>query len=382
MLAIRMNYVCRRLFLKIGQPRWCTLNDPKKRPMSTTDEVIFHSSGDKGVIILNRPKALNALNLSMIRRIFPTLKEWEKEKSMVIIKGTGEKAFCSGGDVRAVTEAGKKGGSLCQEFFREEYMLNNLIGTYQIPYIAFIHGITMGGGVGLSVHGQYRVATERTLFAMPETAIGLFPDVGGSYFLPRLGGKLGLYLALTGHRLKGIDVLRAGIATHYAESSSVHQLEKDLLDAKNPVQDVPQILKKYTNKFDNGQPFSLAQNMSKINQCFSAPSVEEILVQLEKEGTPWAKDTLTTLKKMSPTSIKVTLKQLEEGSAKNLQECLAMEYRLTQRFCKDHDFYEGVRAVLIDRDNSPKWKPSALEEVTAAKVNSFFDPLPSDELEL
>ncbi|XP_046392539.1 3-hydroxyisobutyryl-CoA hydrolase, mitochondrial [Ischnura elegans] len=353
-----------------------------KRLMSTVDEVILQTSGDKGVITLNRPKALNALNLTMIRKIFPSLKEWEKDKSMVIIKGAGDKAFCAGGDVRAVTESGKKGGSLPQEFFREEYMLNNLIGTYQVPYIALIHGITMGGGVGLSVHGQYRVATEKTLFAMPEMAIGLFPDVGGSYFLPRLGGKLGLYLALTGHRLKGLDVLRAGIATHFVESSSLQQLENELLDSKNPVQEVPKILSKYTSKCDNGQPFSLSQHMQTINKCFSAPSVEEILILLEKEGTQWAKEILNTLNKMSPTSMKVALKQLEEGSVKSLQECLSMEYRLTQRFCQDHDFYEGVRAVLIDRDNTPKWKPATLEEVTTAKVNSYFDPLPSNELEL
>ncbi|KAG8229678.1 hypothetical protein J437_LFUL010267 [Ladona fulva] len=346
---------------------------------SSTDEVIFQTKNKIGIVTLNRPKALNALNLSMIRKIHPLLKEWENEMSMVIIKGSGDKAFCAGGDVRAVTEAGKKGESLTKDFFREEYMLNSLIGTYHIPYVAFIHGITMGGGVGLSVHGQYRVATEKTLFAMPETAIGLFPDVGGSYFLPRMGGKLGLYLALTGHRLKGIDVLRAGVATHYVDSSRLQDLEKDLVQSKNPESEVPQILRKYTNEHDKGQPFSLQPHVEKINKYFSATSVEGIFQALEKDSSEWSQQTLKTLQKMSPTSMKVTLKQLEEGSTKNLQECLAMEYRLTQRFCADHDFYEGVRAVLVDKDNSPKWKPNKLEDVSSSKVSSFFENLPEKE---
>lgn len=316
-----------------------------RRMTSASPEVQLESIEDKGVIILNRPKALNALNLSMIRQIYPTLQRWEKEKSMIVVKGVGDKAFCAGGDVRAVTEAGKSGDSLTQDFFREEYKLNYLIGSLKIPYIALIHGITMGGGVGLSVHGKYRVATEKTLFAMPETAIGLFPDVGGSFFLPRLEGHLGLYLALTGYRLKGTDVLKAGIATHICHSGNLAELEKTLLE--NSSTEINTILEKFSTKTPelNNQEFSLAPVMKQINAAFSASSVEEILKRLKDDGSKWAQDTHATIVKMSPTSLKVTMKQLEYGATKNLKECLEMEYRMTQKFCAAHDFYEGKVTV-------------------------------------
>ncbi|XP_049939376.1 3-hydroxyisobutyryl-CoA hydrolase, mitochondrial isoform X1 [Schistocerca serialis cubense] len=353
-----------------------------RRQMSSTSEndVIIESVNDKGVITLNRPKALNALNLSMIRKIFPTMKNWEKEKSLVIMKGTGEKAFCAGGDVRAVTEAGIKGTNLGRDFFREEYTLNSLIGTYHIPYVAFIDGITMGGGVGLSVHGHFRVATERTLFAMPETAIGLFPDVGGSYFLPRLGGKLGLYLALTGYRLKGLDVLKAGIATHFCDSGKLVDLLDSLLKCPGTQNAVEEVLNKFSkSSTSKTSEFSLTPYMSIIDSCFSAPTVEEILERLRAEGSEWSLKTIETLNNMSPTSLKVTKKQLEEGEGKSLLDCLKMEYRLAVHACEGHDFYEGVKALLIDKGRKPNWKPSTLSEVTDEFVDAQFAPLSSGE---
>jgi len=217
-----------------------------------------------GVITLNRPKALNAVNLDMVREVTKYLKAWERTKKLVIVKGAGDKSFCAGGDVRAIVEAGPTEES--KSFFREEYQMNALIGSYRIPYIAFIDGITMGGGVGLSVHGKYRVATERTMFAMPETAIGLFPDVGGSYFLPRLQGKLGLYLGLTGFRLKGEDVLRAGVATHYCDSSKLNDLEKALINCKDIIE-IPNILSAFSSL--PSKEFILQENMEKINNYFS-----------------------------------------------------------------------------------------------------------------
>jgi len=346
------------------------------RAMSTEEDVLFESVNNKGVIILNRPKALNALNLSMVNKIHPKLKLWEKEKMLVLIKGTGEKAFCAGGDVRAVVEAGLKGNRLGHEFFRNEYLLNGVIGTYGIPYIALIDGIVMGGGVGLSVHGHYRVATERTLFAMPETAIGLFPDVGGSYFLPRLGGKLGTYLALTGHRLKGVDVLKAGIATHYVESKNIGKLEKALLDCTSE-HDVKEVLKQF-NKRDESE-FSLAPYLVQINRCFGASTVEGILEELEKDKSEWAQNTLKTLSKMSPTSLKVSFKVINVGSKLTLGECLQMEYRLAVNCLANKDFYEGVRALLIDKDQNPKWSPKNLPEVTTKMVDSYFTKLPDDQ---
>jgi len=309
-----------------------------------------------------------------VRKIFRHLKKCEKSKSLVIIKGTGDKSFCAGGDVRAVATAGATEES--KNFFREEYATNALIGNYKIPYIALIDGITMGGGVGLSVHGKYRVATERTLFAMPETAIGLFPDVGGSHFLPRLQGKLGLYLGLTGVRLKGDDVLKAGIATHYCESSKLHELEDDLLNCPD-ADEVPDILAKFNNP--SKKEFVLQPVIEQINKCFKAECVEEILENLKTDGSEWAKKTHEVLLKMSPTSLKVTFRELELGSQLSLPQCLNMEYRIVVRHLENSDFKEGVRALLIDKDQKPKWQPPTLEEVTEERVQSFFAKLPDTE---
>ncbi|OCT63927.1 hypothetical protein XELAEV_18045023mg [Xenopus laevis] len=348
---------------------------------------LLTKAGCAGVITLNRPKALNALNLGMIRQIYPQLKLWEEdpETYLVIIKGAGGKAFCAGGDIRAVTDAGKVGDRLAQDFFREEYILNNAIGTCKKPYVAVIDGITMGGGVGLSVHGHFRVASEKTLFAMPETAIGLFPDVGGGYFLPRLTGKLGLYLALTGFRLKGSDVQKAGIATHFVESEKLSSLEQDLVAMKSPSKEnVADVLDSYQKKSYAAQdkPFVLAENMDKINSLFSGNTVEEIMENLKGDGSSFAMKQLQTLSTMSPTSLKITFRQLKEGASMSLQEVLTMEYRLSQACMNGHDFYEGVRAVLIDKDQKAKWKPESLEEVTEDYIDSCFTSLGSRDLKL
>ncbi|XP_045120227.1 3-hydroxyisobutyryl-CoA hydrolase, mitochondrial-like isoform X1 [Portunus trituberculatus] len=359
------------------------------RTMAAAPEppVILQDVGDKGVITLNRPKALNALNHQMIQLIQPRLKEWESSKSMVIIKGAGEKAFCAGGDVRAVVETVGEPDALGEYFFRDEYILNCLIGTLHIPYIALIDGITMGGGVGLSVHGQHRVATERTVFAMPETGIGLFPDVGGAYFLPRLGGRLGMYLALTGHRLKGRDVLKAGVATHVCDAERIGELEESLLSLQSPYpEDVASVLQKFHEEsaFSKDAPFSLQPVLPKIQSCFSGGSVEEICGNLEKDGSEWAVKQLEILKKMSPTSLKVTFQQVERGAHLTLQECLAMEYRIVKRIYKEHDFTEGVGAVLIKKHQKPVWKPASLSEVSDQHIaNHYFSPLnPAEELPL
>uniref|UniRef100_A0A8C4I8F9 3-hydroxyisobutyryl-CoA hydrolase n=1 Tax=Dicentrarchus labrax TaxID=13489 RepID=A0A8C4I8F9_DICLA len=336
--------------------------------MHASSEVLLEKVGRAGVITINRPKVLNALNLPMIRQIYPQLKKWEndKETEIVIIKGAGGKAFCAGGDIRAVTEAGKAGDPLAEDFFREEYILNNAIGACKKPYIALIDGITMGGGVGLSVHGRFRVASEKTLFAMPETAIGLFPDVGGGYFLPRLRGKLGLFLALTGFRLKGRDVQRAGVATHFVESKKIPDLEKELVDLKSPsADDVSRVLESYQNQssLDSEKPFVLDKHMSDID------SLSHSLCLLSQ-----------TLARMSPTSLKITFKQLQAGAALSLPDVLVMEYRLSQACMRGCDFYEGVRAVLVDKDQSPKWNPSTLEELSDQTVEQCFSSLGEKDL--
>ncbi|KAI9535066.1 hypothetical protein NQZ68_007154 [Dissostichus eleginoides] len=347
--------------------------------------VLLEKVGCAGVITLNRPKALNALNMPMVQHIYPQLKKWESdnETDIVIIRGAGGKAFCAGGDIRAVTEAGKVGAPLAEDFFREEYTLNHAIGTCRKPYIALIGGITMGGGVGLSVHGRFRVATEKTLFAMPETAIGLFPDVGGGYFLPRLQGQLGLFLALTGFRLKGRDVQRAGVATHFVESEKIPELEKELVDLKSPsAEDVSRVLDSYQNQSALGadKPFVLEQHMSDIDRLFSSSSVEGIVQNLKADGSEFANTQAKTLSRMSPTSLKITYRQLQAGAALSLQDVLVMEYRLSQACMRGSDFYEGVRSVLIDKDQNPKWNPSTLEEVSEESVEQCFSSLGEKDL--
>uniref|UniRef100_A0A3Q3S266 3-hydroxyisobutyryl-CoA hydrolase n=1 Tax=Mastacembelus armatus TaxID=205130 RepID=A0A3Q3S266_9TELE len=348
--------------------------------LQVSPDVLLEKVGRAGVITMNRPKVLNALNLTMIRQIYPQLKTWEQdsETDIVIIKGAGGKAFCAGGDIRAVMEAGKAGDSLTQDFFCDEYILNNAIGSYKKPYIALIDGITMGGGVGLSVHGRFRVATEKTLFAMPETGIGLFPDVGGGYFLPRLRGKLGLFLALTGFRLKGRDVQRAGVATHFVESQKIPDLEKELVDLKSPsAKDVSIVLDTYQKQssLDSEKPFVLDRHMSDIDRLFSSSSVEGIMQNLKDDDSEFAKKQAETLSKMSPTSLKITYKQLQTGASLNLQDVLIMEYRLSQA-----SVISCMFLVLVDKDQNPKWSPSTLEEVSDQSVDQCFSSLGDKDL--
>lgn len=350
-------------------------------------EVLLEVKNKVGLITLNRPKALNALNLNMIRKIYPVLQKWEADPgvNLVVIKGTGGRAFCAGGDVRAVAEAGQKGDDLTKMFFKEEYALNYAIGTLKTPYVALINGITMGGGVGLSVHGHFRVATEKTLFAMPETAIGLFPDVGGGYALSRMKGKLGIFLALTGHRLKGYDVKHAGVATHFVTSEKLADLESSLLSLPSDpdIHMVSKLLDDYDKECsDENKEFSLEKFTHQINSCFDKPTMEDIISALEQDGTEWALQQIEVLNKMSPTSMKITLRQLQEGSKLNFAECLKMEYRLSQRFMEGNDFYEGIRAVLVDKDNSPKWNPSSLADVSKEKEDCYFETLGDMELVL
>lgn len=328
-----------RIFQKNMQRHMCFVKD----------DVLFQDLDGKGVITLNRPKVLNSLNLSMVKKILPTLEEWERNKKLVIIKGAGEKAFCAGGDVKAIVEANICGDKLGEEFFRWEYTMNGMIGNYNPTYIALIDGITMGGGVGLSVHGKYRIATEKTLFAMPETLIGLFPDVGGSYFLPRLQGKLGLYLALTGYRLKGIDNLAAGIATHFVPSNKIPELEHELLNNCSSEIDIKNILDVFNTK--ESYELSLKDNMEKINHCFGAKTMEEILERLCDDRSPWAQKTVSTLKKMSPTSCKVTKALLDKTSSENLtlEQCLSLEYRVACHTLKGNEFNEGIIIIGLSR---------------------------------
>lgn len=343
--------------------------------MSEEAEVLFEKRGVAGVITLNRPKALNALTLAMVRLIHPKLKEWAADESVqcVIIEGAGEKAFCAGGDIRALHDWGRAGDPSALAFWREEYRLNTYIKRYPKPFIALMDGINMGGGVGLSVHGSHRVATERLTFAMPETGIGLFPDVGGTFFLPRAPGETGMYLALTGARLKAADAIYAGIADSYVPSGRLETL-KDRVAGGAPLHEA---LKEVA---EEEGPAPLAAMQDDISKHFSKGSVSEILSSLRADGGEWAVKTAETIETKSPTSTLVAFRQVREGAMLDFEECMKLEFRLINGFIKGHDFYEGVRAVVIDKDQAPKWKPAALAEMKAGDVDSYFAPLGAGEL--
>ncbi|CAF2509912.1 unnamed protein product [Rotaria sp. Silwood2] len=355
---------------------------------STNDEVKFDYINKTGIILLNKPKTLNALSLPMIHQIYPKMKEWESDgkTQLVIMKSTNSKAFCAGGDIKALLAKTSEGEKLRREFFREEYKLNHLIGTYKLPYVAIINGITMGGGCGLSVHGPFRIATETTTIAMPETAIGLFPDVGGSHFLPRLPSNLGVFLGLTGYRLRGIDNFYAGIATHFVPTNKLEEIERKLVEIPNADhKSVNTFLDQHAKLTDSQERFSLERELSFINELFSidTEAVEIILEKLKSNGSDFALKQLAILKKMSPTSLKITFEEIKRGKNLNLKDCLIMEYRMVQNVMKGHDFFEGVRAVLVDKDNKPQWKPNSLKTVSDKEIEQYFEkPSSNEDLQL
>lgn len=337
-------------------------------------EVTIHRAGVAGRITLNRPQALHALNEEMCLAMDAALKLWadDPEVELVVVDhAAGSRGFCAGGDIRMLAESGAADGSAAQAFFRAEYRLNARIKNYPKPYVAFMDGVTMGGGVGISVHGSHRVATERTLFAMPETGIGLFPDVGGGWFLPRLGPPLGMWLALTGERLKGGDVCAAGIATQFAESGVVEALKAQVCDGGLEMLEAME--------WDEAGSFE--KHLEVIERCFWKPSVEETFAALEAEPGEWAAAQLKALKTKSPRTLKVAHRQLALGlQAKTFEDNMRMEFRIGCRQVHSHDFQEGVRAVIIDKDNAPKWEPAALSGVSEKMLDEVFAPLGDDEL--
>ncbi|KAF9178569.1 hypothetical protein BGZ51_007673 [Haplosporangium sp. Z 767] len=350
-------------------------------------DVLHRKNLSSRTFVLNRPKFLNALNLSMVRNMTPQLQAWDASDlcKVIVIKGSGEKAFCAGGDVRQVVElavSGKQEEAL--DFFAEEYRLNHMIATLKTPFVAILNGITMGGGVGLSVHAPFRIATEKTLFAMPETNIGLFPDVGGSFFLPRLDGETGTYLGLVGTRLKGIDTVFAGIATHYVPSERLAALEDRLSELETDNHDVINMaIEDFVSEPLHDHKYALSEHRDAIDRCFRFNTVEEIVAALEKENTPFAEQTLTALRSMSPTSLKVTLQQIREGEHLGIADCFRMEHQLARQFLHGHDFPEGVKALLIEKTLEPKWQPATIEEVDREQMlGQFFRNYPPKPLSL
>jgi enoyl-CoA hydratase len=342
--------------------------------LTQADEILFAHRCWLGHVTLHRPKAFNALTHDMCRRFDAQMRDWaaQDDVATVVVTGAGERAFCAGGDVRALYDAGPS-GALTREFFWDEYRLNARLFRYPKAYVALADGVTMGGGVGVSAPAKFRVVTERTVFAMPETGIGLFPDVGGSYHLSRCPGQVGAYLALTGTRIKAADLLHAGLYTHYVPAELLAELLVAIeMEAPSAV------LKRLAQTPGEG---TLAPLRAAIDRCFAGNTIEEIRAALESEGGAWAQATLDTLDRMSPTSLRVTLRLVREGAKLDFEDCLRMEFRLVRRFMRGHDFYEGVRAVLIDKDNAPRWQPATLAGVTPAMVDAYFAPL-TDEPEL
>ncbi|KAK2741313.1 hypothetical protein FQN55_008410 [Onygenales sp. PD_40] len=361
---------------------------PKELKDDPPDDVLFNSLYGVRSVELNRPNKLNSLNGSMVRKIAPRLKEWEKSDlaNVIVVSGAGSKAFCAGGDVAALAEQnaqGQEGQKKSTQYFGLEYQLDHLIATYTKPYIAIMDGITMGGGVGLSVHAPFRIATERTLFAMPETTIGFFPDVGGSFFLPRLDGELGTYLALTSERLSGVQALYAGIATHYLHSSTLNnvilRLSELVFNDDAPLARRLDLINDTLAEFCTGvgdEPVALSGSLrAAIDRCFSGNTMEQIISNLEKETehAEWAQKTLKTLAQRSPISLKVTLRQLRIGRDWSIAETFQREEQIAAKFMAHEDFVAGVTARLVNKPpTTPEWAQKSLEDVTDKMVDEFF----------
>lgn len=329
--------------------------------------------GRAGRLRLNRPKALNALTLPMVRQITDTLLLWRSDPTvrLILLDHAAGRGFCAGGDVVSIARSAQGHGAAAEEFFFEEYRLNHLMYTFTKPGVAFMDGVTMGGGVGLACPCRYRIATERTVFAMPETSIGLFPDVGGGRYLSRLRGRVAQYLALTGARLDGAECVALGLASHYIESDALEAVKQELCAHPEKVES---ILAGATSTVPEAK---IVRYLEAIDRLFASDVYEEILAALRADGSDWARQQLDVLASKSPTACKVSLRMLVE-SPRHLHfvDEMTMEYGIVARSCRSHDFAEGVRALLIDKDRQPKWQPSSPEEVTPAIVDGYFEPLP------
>jgi enoyl-CoA hydratase len=337
-------------------------------------EVLTRGQHGVGRITLNRPKALHALNHEMCRAITAALLGWRDDPAVksVLIDHAGERGFCAGGDIRAIAESGAGDGRAAAEFFADEYRMNALLFGFPKPITAIVDGVVMGGGVGLSEPAEVRIATERTTYAMPETGIGLFPDVGGGWFLPRLPGFAGTWIGLTGARLKAADTVFLGVHTHYLPTDALEAFRAILAaDPAHPA-DVADGL-----EADPG-PAPVEPHLEAIDRLFRFDTVEEITDALAADGSDWATAQLATLRSKSPQALKVTLRHLRAGYG-SFEEALAAEHRLSSRIVRTSDFQEGVRAVIVDKDNQPRWSPAAPEAVSDAGLDALFAPAAEGE---
>jgi enoyl-CoA hydratase len=338
-------------------------------------ELLVRREGALGRLTLNRPEALGALTLGMCEIMTAALVGWRGDPAIetVLIDHQGARGFCAGGDIRMLAESGARDGVAARHFFHTEYRLNHLLSIYEKPIVVLMDGVTMGGGVGLALPARYRVATERTRFAMPETGIGLFPDVGGGWWLPRLPDRAGLWVVLTGARLATADCLHLGIATHAVDSAALGPLRRALA---KPGADVGAVLAACAG--DPG-PAPIEPLLPYLAGIFGRGSLEAIVSVLERDGGDWAKAQLAAMAAKCPASAKVSFRLLSQERPASLAENLVTEYRLASRLVMRHDFLEGVRAVIVDKDNRPSWRPASLAEMTDALVDEIFAPLPAGE---
>jgi enoyl-CoA hydratase len=343
-----------------------------------TDDILLKVEGHAGFISLNRPSALHALTLPMVHAMTQALLEWRDDPAVkcVVIDHADGRGFCAGGDIAFLrNSAMNDGGVLGLKFFHDEYQLNHLLITYPKPVVAFMDGITMGGGVGISQPARFRVATENTKFAMPETGIGLFPDVGGGWYLSRLEGRVGQFLALTGARIAGAGCLALGLATHYLTSNLLAEAKSRI--ATEDVERIDGILGTLSVTPPDSK---IVETIVQINRHFASDALEDIFASLEGDESDWAMKELATLRSKSPQTCKVALRQLAESlKLTDFADNMAMEYRIASRVLVRPDFAEGVRAVIVDKDNSPKWDPATAEGVTDALIDAIFAPLPAQE---
>ena len=338
-----------------------------------TDDLIVETAGAVGRIRLNRPKAIHALNTAMCAGVLAALEQWrgDAEVRVVTIDHAEGRGFCAGGDIRMLAESGAKDGAEARQFFFTEYRMNHRLFTYAKDVVAFMDGITMGGGVGLSQPCRFRIATENTRFAMPETGIGLFPDVGGGWYLSRLPGRIGQYLALTGHRLDGAECHALGLATHYLPAGALDEAKARIAEGPQAVLDALAV---------PAPEARIIAQREVIDRLFASDRLEEVFAALEADTSDFARDTLATLRTKSPQTMKVSLKLLQDGAnMATFADEMRQEYAVGSRVVQRHDFLEGVRAVIVDKDNAPRWDPATPEGVSDHVIDQIFAPLPQDE---
>ncbi len=335
-------------------------------------DIIIQQDGCLGRITLNRPKALNALSFDMVLEIIKALQAWKNDMgiSCIIIEGSGDRAFCAGGDIRAIYDVGRDKPEFMQDYWRKEYALDYMIQNYPKPYISVMDGFTMGGGVGISAHGSHRIVTERSVVAMPEVIIGFLPDVGGTWLLSRAPGKVGLYCGTTAANMNPADAIYAGFADYYVPSSSINELISMLRD-KQPVDEV---IAKFTSEPE--EPSFLKEHKGEIDVLFSHDTILQCVDALQYAGTKFANETLKSLDTHSPFAISCAFHAINNAySLNSLEECLKQEYAFAYRSVYTKDLYEGIRAAVVDKDKKPKWEHDGIRDVDFAAVRQMFEPL-------